>query len=71
MVTINLPLAPVEKILKKSNMRVSEDAVKEMALLLEEITVDIASEAVAISKRSNRRTVTRRDIEEARKKITG
>ena len=66
---MDLPLAPIEKILKKSNMRVSDDAVKEFAILLEEITSDIASEATAIAKSEGRKTVLAKDILEARRKI--
>lgn len=66
---MELPLAPVEKILKKSNMRVSEDAVKEFAQLLEELTTDIAGEAAAISKSKGRKTVLAEDVAEARRKI--
>lgn len=63
------PLAVVEKMLKKSNMRVGEDAVKEMAGLLEEITADIASEADANARRAKRKTVNADDILAAKRKI--
>ena len=66
---MDLPLAPIEKILKKSNMRISDDAVKEFAILLEEITADIAAEAAAIAKSKGRKTVTLEDVAEARRKI--
>jgi histone H3/H4 len=66
---MELPLAPVEKILKKSNMRISDDAVKEFAVLLEELTCDIAAEAAAIAKSKNRKTVLPEDVAEARRKI--
>jgi len=66
---MDIPLAPVEKILKKSNMRISDDAVKEFAVLLEEITADIAAEAAAIAKSKGRKTVLIEDIAEARRKI--
>lgn len=66
---MDLPLAPIEKILKKANMRVSNDAVKEFAILLEELTSDIASEATAIAKSEGRKTVLAKDILEARRKI--
>ena len=66
---MDLPLSIVKKILQKSNMRVGDDAVKEFSLLLEEITSDIASEAVAIAKSEGRKTVTAKDITEARRKI--
>ena len=66
---MDMPLAPVEKILKKSNMRISDEAVKEFASLLEELTSDIASEATAIAKSEGRKTVLVEDILEARRKI--
>ena len=66
---MDMPLAPVERILKKSNMRVSDEAVKEFAAFLEEITSDIASEATAIAKSEGRKTVLAEDIIEARRKI--
>ena len=69
MIFMELPLAPVEKILKKSNMRISDDAVKEFSILLEEITCDISSEAAAIAKSKGRKTVLVEDVAEARRKI--
>jgi histone H3/H4 len=69
MIFMELPLAPVEKILKKSNMRISNEAVKEFAILLEELTSDISSEAAAIAKSKGRKTVLAEDVSEARRKI--
>lgn len=69
MIFMELPLAPVEKILKKSNMRISNEAVKEFAILLEELTSDISSEAAAIAKSKGRKTVLAEDVTEARRKI--
>jgi histone H3/H4 len=66
---MEFPLAPVEKILKKSNMRISDDAVKEFANLLEEITSDISCEASAIAKARGRKTITAQDVAAARRKI--
>jgi len=66
---MDIPLAPVEKILKKSNMRISDDAVKEFAILLEELTADVAAEAAAIAKSKGRKTVLTEDISEAKRKI--
>jgi len=66
---MDLPLAAVEKILKKTNMRISKDAVKEFAELLEEITTDIASEAIAIAKSKRRKTIKLEDIVQAKRKI--
>jgi histone H3/H4 len=62
---MDLPLTPVERIMKKSNMRISDDAVKEFATLLEEITSDIAAEA----KSEGRKTVLAKDVLEAKRKI--
>jgi histone H3/H4 len=66
---MDLPLAPVEKILKSSNMRISDSAVEEFAKLLEEIVSDIAAEAAAIAKSEGRKTVNEKDVLEARRKI--
>ena len=44
------PLAAAKKMLKRTRMRVGDDAVREFAQLLEEMTADIASEAAAIAK---------------------
>ncbi len=66
---MDLPLAPIEKILKRSNMRISDGAVKEFASLLEEITSDIAAEATAIAKSEGRKTVLIKDILKAKRKL--
>ena len=66
---MDLPLAPVERILKKTKMRVSDEAVEEFAKLLEEIVSDIASEAAANAKSQKRKTVLIEDIIAARRRI--
>ena len=66
---MDVPLAPVERILKKSNMRISDVAVNEFAILLEELTADVAAEAAAIAKSKGRKTVLTEDIAEAKRKI--
>jgi histone H3/H4 len=63
------PLAVVEKMLKRNNLRVGDDAVKEFTKLLEEITIDIASEADASAHAAKRKTVMKEDIIAAKKKI--
>jgi len=68
---MGIPLAPIERMLKRSNMRVSESAVKEMAKLTEEIITDLSFEAVASSRQAGRKTLIRKDIEGAKKKIFG
>ena len=67
---MDIPLAVAERILKKTKMRVSDDAVKEFAQLLEEITSDIAAEATAIAKSKNKKTVSAEDILAAKRKIS-
>jgi len=69
MIVMEIPLAAAEKILKKTNMRVSKGAVREFADLLEETAVDVASEAVAIAKSKRRATVQLEDIMQAKRKI--
>jgi len=66
---MSLPLSPVKRILKRTNMRISNDAVKEFATLLEEVATDIAAEATAIAKSHKRKTVLLKDVREAKKKI--
>ena len=66
---MELPLAPIERILRKTNMKISKDAVKEFSILLEEITADIAAESVAIAKSKGRKTVIFEDVVEAKRKI--
>lgn len=66
---MQIPLATAEKILKRTNMRVSKGAVKEFAQLLEEIMFDISSEAIAIAKSKKRKTVKLEDICQAKRKV--
>ena len=66
---MDLPLAPVERILKRTHMRVSDDAVKEFAQFLEEIIADISAEAVANSKQFRRKTVQISDIKAAKRRL--
>lgn len=66
---MDLPLAPVERMLRRTLMRVSDDAVKEYAMLLEEVAADIAAEAAVNAKRAKRKTVNVADIEAARRRL--
>ena len=66
---MELPLAPCERILKKTRMRVSDESVAEFSQLLEEIGIDIISEAATTAKAAGRKTVKREDVVAARKKI--
>jgi len=69
MINMDLPLAPVERILKRGGLRVSDEAVQEFTHVLEELIFDVASEACAIAKKNGRKTVVLEDVEEARRKI--
>ncbi|MBW2966399.1 NFYB/HAP3 family transcription factor subunit [Candidatus Woesearchaeota archaeon] len=66
---MDLPLSPVKKILKRTRLKVSDDAVKEFTTLLEEIIADISAEAVAIAKSNGRKTVIVKDVRAAKRKI--
>ncbi len=62
-------MAPVERILKKSKMRISDEAVEEFAMVLEELIADVAAEACTEAKKNGRKTVILEDVIEARRKI--
>ncbi len=64
---MTLSRTAVKRILESTGMRVGKDAVEEFSELLEEIIMDIASEALARAKEKNRKTVTVEDIKEIRK----
>lgn len=63
------PAAEVKKLLEKPKMKADEGAVKEFGQLLEEITIDLASEADAGSKRLGKKAVEASDVLAAKKKI--
>jgi histone H3/H4 len=58
-----LPLHPFEKIAKKAGVRrISRLALEELRDTIEELGLDIARQAVEISRHAQRRTVKKRDI---------
>ncbi len=65
--SIDLPLAPIERLIKKAGAeRVSETAARELALVLQERASNISSKAVKLAKHAGRVTVTEDDIKMAR-----
>jgi histone H3/H4 len=58
-----LPLAPFERILKDAGAkRVSKSAMKEFAIVIEDLSDGIAQDAVKFAKHAGRKTVTGEDI---------
>lgn len=66
---MELPVAPIERILRRTNMRVSDKAVSEFTVLLEEIATDIVAEAAAGAARAGRKTISAADIAAARRRL--
>lgn len=64
-----LPLAPVDRIIRNQGAkRVSEEAVKEFAKVLEDIAGDLAAESAALAEHAGRKTVKAEDVRMARRK---
>ena len=64
-----IPLAPVERILRKAGAhRVSKSAAKEFAIVLEDIASDLAAEAASLARHAGRKTVTEDDIKLAKRR---
>jgi histone H3/H4 len=62
-----LPIAPVGRLIRQTGAeRVSADAVSALAEIMEEYGIKVAKEAQKLAIHSGRKTVTARDIREAR-----
>ncbi len=58
-----LPLAPVERIIRKAGAeRVSEDAGVELANVLEDYGLEVSREAITLAKHAGRTTVKEEDV---------
>ena len=72
MVNRELATAPMHRICKKAGAeRVSEVAAEELAKVLEDIGLKVASEAIDYAMHAGRKTVKARDIEIAARKVMG
>ena len=67
---LEISVAPMHRLCKKAGAdRVSEQAAKELAKVLEEVGVKIAKEALDYAVHSRRKTVKAEDIEIAARKV--
>ncbi len=63
---VELPLAPVERLLRKAGaQRVSESAKVELAKAIEDYAIEVARKASELAKHSGRKTVKVEDIKMA------
>jgi len=63
---MSLPNAPVERIIRKAGAeRVSEDAVEELRIAVQEAGDEIAQDAINLAEHANRNTVKKEDVEMA------
>jgi len=66
----DLQLAPMHRIIKKAGAdRVSEEALKELRVALEDVGVRIAKEALDFTRLAHRKTVKAEDIQIAVRKL--
>lgn len=63
MESFELPLAPVHRIIKNAGAeRVSESASRELRKGLEELSIEVAKDAIKLAEHDGRKTVKARDI---------
>jgi histone H3/H4 len=67
-----LPKLPFERLMKRAGAkRVSDEALEEMAKVLEDKLGEVAKEATLLAKHAGRKTILEEDVRIARKKISG
>lgn len=66
MITMSLPKAPVERIIRNAGAdRVSEEAVEELRTAVEELGAELAEDASEMADYADRNTVKKEDIQMA------
>lgn len=61
---VGLPIAPAKRLIKDAGAeRVSGDAGRQLAMVLEDVGADIAEQAISLSRHAGRKTVTLADIQ--------
>ena len=69
---LEISVAPMHRLIKKAGAdRVSEEATKELAKVLETIGIRIAKEALDYAVHAKRKTIKAEDIEIATRKVMG
>ncbi len=66
---MDLPLAPLRRILEKTGMRIGKTSAEEFGKILEEIITEISSEALALAQAAGRKTVLASDVKVIRKRL--
>lgn len=66
---MTIPKAPVKRILKKNNPRVSDEAVDRAVKTLERVAEDLGIEGGKLSEHAGRKTLKESDVELAAEKL--
>ena len=65
-----LPLAPLERILRKAgSRRVSKKAVREFSMVLGDYAHDLSAESAKLASHAGRKTIVESDVRMARKRL--